>query len=61
MPVDAEPAPDGTLELLEPIAPLAPERYRILTGFDLELAAGRPLHRSHFATCPNAGAHRKRP
>lgn len=54
MPVDAEPTPDGnvSLEPREGFAPLATVNAPLF-------AAG--LRKSHFATCPNAGQHRKRP
>lgn len=53
MPVDSEPAGDGNLlvELVrgQLVATVDP-------GPDL---LGRPRHKSHFATCPNAKEHRK--
>lgn len=55
--VDAEPAPAGTVLLLlsrTAQAPLA----RIVKA---ELAFGRTdLRLAHFATCPEAGAHRRK-
>jgi hypothetical protein len=56
MPVDAEPAPDGTVRLEDrggpqPLARVVPAAKRFgVTG----------LRKSHFATCPEAGAWRRR-
>lgn len=47
-PIDAEPVPDGNLVMMP--------------GAKVEAAragADGPLYKSHFATCPNAKAHRK--
>jgi hypothetical protein len=54
IPVDADPAPDGSLDLTEfrpgeVHAGFVPEDQR----------AGLSLHRSHFSTCPDARAWRK--
>ncbi len=54
MPLDPEPRDDGTVllgrsdNLAEVIAPTAPT------------PAGRQRYAPHFATCPNAGQHRRR-
>lgn len=57
MPVDAQPVPDGN------IAARRDERgdllARVLKNGD-ELAEGERRGTSHFATCPNAAAHRRR-
>lgn len=53
MPIDAEPAPDGTIVVVE--------TERGLEAFFPPAWAmpGEPRHKSHFATCPSAGQHRK--
>lgn len=58
IPVDAAPAEDGNVELIGrdldsglPLAAVHPP------GQDIVMAAER--FRSHFATCPNAAAHRR--
>jgi hypothetical protein len=56
MPLDAEPCPEGNVRLF------GDGRARVLTN-DERFAAiecGQRLYRSHFATCPNAKAHRRR-
>jgi hypothetical protein len=66
MPIDADPvgAEEGGIELEidperdEPVEPLA----RVL-GYVTRVAreaVGIPIYRSHFASCPNAAAHRKK-
>jgi len=50
MPLDAKPTDDGTFVLIG-------GKTRKANQGDLELR--RPLHTSHFATCPNAAQHRK--
>jgi len=57
MPVDADPAADGniTLDLRGGPMPLA----RVLTT--AQRFGRRDLHKCHFATCPHAAAHRRRP
>lgn len=52
MPVDAEPSDDGNIELVLDRSALRP---RAVVG---EPRAG--LRKSHFATCPDAGAWRTR-
>jgi hypothetical protein len=54
MPVDADPHPDGTLVLIDNHGELFVRHPSPM--FD----ADKPLHRSHFATCPDAKEHRKR-
>jgi hypothetical protein len=69
MPVDAQPHEDGTLALddtggPEPVARFATaeERTRMLPLIAAALGTISPrLHRSHFATCPDAGSHRRKP
>jgi len=60
MPVDADPHPDGNVRLVE--QPGAAPSAITLRLDDLRAvrAAGDPLYRSHFATCPNAAARRRR-
>lgn len=57
MPVDAEPVEDGNVELSPPPpgkrAPIA----TVLTGPSL---LGGPVHKPHFATCPDADSWRQR-
>lgn len=55
MPLDAEPHTDGTIELQDDVT------AGVLKGDVLAeaRAAGVPLYRSHFASCPNAAQHRK--
>jgi hypothetical protein len=61
MPVDEAPSADGNIVLdSTPMQPVA----TVLSGAELATArAARPdqhrLRTSHFATCPNARAHRK--
>lgn len=55
MPVDAEPSPAGSVQLIPregrtPLARVIPARDRF----------AKTLHTSHFATCPQASQHRKR-
>jgi hypothetical protein len=52
MPLDAEPADDGTI-LVD-----ADRGYGIVVP--VASLPGRPLYRSHFATCPQAGEWRKK-
>ncbi len=55
-PLDAQPHADGTIKRFDPTMSAT-----VLTGSELATARanGDPLHRSHFATCPNAAQHRK--
>jgi hypothetical protein len=56
MPVNAEPSPDGSIELVERGG--QPPLARTLKAAD---RAGKTnLHRSHFADCPNAPTWRRR-
>jgi len=52
MPVDAAPAADGD-RVLYP----GPRGWLVLRVHESD--DGKPRHKSHFATCPNAGAHRR--
>ena len=59
MPLDAKPVATGTL-LLDP-PPRSGEPVLVTSSHALYAArvvAGEPLYVSHFATCPNAAAHR---
>lgn len=59
MPLDAEPHPDGNITL----GHIGGEECAIVvTGAERAAVQieGRPLYRSHFATCPNADEHRVR-
>lgn len=51
MPVDAQPHEDGTVVLTYETSFVAARVDPTYTG---------PKHLSHFATCPNAGQHRRR-
>jgi hypothetical protein len=55
MPLDPDPVPDGNVYLDDAGG------ATVLAGKNLEAvrAEGRPLRKSHFATCPNGPAHRK--
>jgi hypothetical protein len=56
MPVDVEPTGDGNLALT--LTDRGTLTCRVVKP---ELAYGRTdLHKSHFASCPNAGKHRRR-
>ena len=57
MPIDAEPHPEGNVELHDG----EPRLAVVLSGTSLAAARleGRPLHRSHMATCPARVEHRK--
>lgn len=55
MPVDAEPSPDGNVTLIPPLIP--GETPTAVVSSDRDPAQVR--HMSHFATCPNAAAHRR--
>lgn len=50
MPLDAKPTRDGNMVLVRGKTRFANEEDRRLA---------RPLYMSHFATCPDASAHRK--
>lgn len=60
MPVDAEPCDEGNL-VIETESGGARVAL-VLTGDALAVTrrGPAPLHRSHFATCPNASQHRSR-
>lgn len=55
-PIDAKAVSDGNVQIFDD------RTYQILTGENLETARrdGTPLHKSHFATCPNAGEFRNK-
>jgi hypothetical protein len=59
-PIDAEPSSDGTVLVLQPRG-LDALLAVMLSGDTLIKArnAGVPLHKSHFATCPNADEFKK--
>lgn len=65
MPLDPVPDTDGTIVpvYVDDATPGAPRvvRAQVLTCRQalLARAAGRPVWRSHFATCPHADAHRR--
>lgn len=50
MPVDAEPSEGGNIRISRGVA-------EVLSKPDQK---DEPLHKSHFATCPNAATHRKK-
>jgi hypothetical protein len=59
MPLDAWPSRDGNVQLVADQGQLVAEVLR--SGRAAEARArGLELFRSHFATCPNADAHRRR-
>lgn len=55
MPVEADPAPDGTLELWWDF-----NEVRVRNLRSVRQRFGKTLHRSHFATCPEADKWRNR-
>jgi hypothetical protein len=60
MPLDFDPHPDGTIRLsATPIHGGAPHAVVIPPERRHEFAG--ELYRTHFATCPNAAQHRRRP
>lgn len=61
MPVDPDPHPAGTLDLLVVDRGVsAPKFVRCLVVPDAPSGTERDdLHRSHFVTCPNADDHRR--
>ena len=60
VPLDVGLVDDGNLELVDRAHDGVPV-VRVLRRVELELARedGRRLLRAHFATCPNADAHRR--
>lgn len=56
MPLDPEPSEAGNVHIFED-----GERAEVLRREDVEFARaeGRPLYRSHFASCEHADRHRK--
>ena len=60
MPVDADPSPDGNVAVVREGAGEAPPVVRVLPAGDLPLNLV-VLYTSHFATCPNASQHRRKP
>lgn len=56
MPVDADPSPNGNVQLVEG----DPPRARVLSADERNTIAAQdePLHLNHFVTCPEAGAFR---
>jgi hypothetical protein len=63
MPVDGLPSEDGTLFVFIPTDPTVHLRAVHMNAKTPEVADAhrehRPRFKSHFATCPNAGQHRK--
>lgn len=59
-PVDRDPHPEGTIKVVAGVSGAAPKSY-VMAGLDLATmrADGVALHRSHFATCPQAAQHRR--
>jgi len=59
MPVNAEPAPNGNVEVF-PVDG-NPRRGRVVSGgfFESEANPESTFHVPHFASCPNADGHRK--
>lgn len=58
MPLDADPHPDGTFLALPDPHAAGPTIAEFIPAALRGQYPGK-LHRSHFATCPNAAAHRK--
>lgn len=56
MPVDTRPHPDGNVRIVA--HPSGVQMAEVLGPLEVA-AAEQPLHRSHFATCPNAAQHRR--
>lgn len=56
MPVDADPVPDGNVQLDYRGGPVP---YAIVWGPTHAWPAGTPRYRPHFASCPDAALHRK--
>lgn len=52
MPIDFDPSPRGNIAIIDGLA--------VVDGKAVRLDDKRPRYTSHFATCPNASAHRKR-
>lgn len=61
MPVDAQPLDSGTVQLFGLAFGESVALSRVLSGDSLTAARGEgvPLHRSHFASCPNATVWRR--
>ena len=61
MPVDADPHPEGTIEVIAHAAEPNLYRSRVLDPYALDIARENrtPVHRSHFATCPQAAGWRR--
>lgn len=58
MPIDVTPSPDGNVLVSEKRSSGA--LTSVVLARDAEKPRGRKLYTSHFATCPEAGKHRKR-
>lgn len=57
IPIDREPSDDGNVRLSYE----GHKANALVVGKSDDLfSIGEPRHQSHFATCPNADAHRKR-
>ncbi len=54
MPLDAQPSPDGTIAV-EP-----EDELGVIVGIVRGVSTTQPRFVSHFATCPNAGGHRRK-
>jgi hypothetical protein len=55
MPVDPEPVPDGNVELYR-----TPKGLQVVVhGKEFTPDPRATVHKSHFATCPNAQRHRR--
>lgn len=57
MPVDPDPHPAGNVQLFQ--HPSGAQMADVLGPLEVAANGDRPLHRSHFATCPNADQHRR--
>lgn len=60
IPLDPDPVPDGNLVLAPAVEPRStPTAIALTRHNDPPLNPDTPRYRSHFATCPNARAHRR--
>jgi hypothetical protein len=57
MPIDAAPAADGNVKLTDRGAAMPP--LAVVTTNPAQLFGVKQRWKSHFATCPQAGAHRR--
>lgn len=60
-PIDAETSANGNILLFRRQSEGRHKYFRVLSGDELAEARleGKPLHTSHFVTCPNSEQHRR--